>query len=100
MSGGGQQAICRNVDALNFIYLDADGVVLDPVGTPADRNRIRSVQLTIVARSGEQLRGLIRPPVNNTVYRNQQGDVVLPAQGDNFIRLVFSTTIKCRNLGL
>lgn len=98
---GNQAApICQNVDAINFVYLDADGTPLDPVANPADINLIRSVEITIVARSGEQLRGLVRPPVNNESYRNQQGDIILPAQGDRFIRLAFSTTVKCRNLGL
>jgi type IV pilus assembly protein PilW len=100
IAGGGLQPICENVDALNFVYLDADGVVLDPVGTPGDIGRIRSIEVTVVARSGEQLPGLVNTSVDNRVYRNQRGDIILPAQGDDFIRLVFSTTIKARNLGL
>ncbi len=92
--------ICQNIDALNFVYLNEDGVVLDPVGNPEHRDRIRSIEVTVVARSGERLPGLVMTSEDNTVYRNQRGDVILPAQGDNFIRLVFSTTIKARNLGL
>jgi len=33
-------------------------------------------------------------------YMNQQGAVILPAQNDRFRRIVLSTDVFCRNLGL
>jgi len=88
---GGLQPVAENIDALNFVYLDAAG---NPITTPlAD---IRSVEITIVARTG---RGL-SPSKNNVVYKNQQGTTILDAQNDNFSRRRLTTFIKCRNLGL
>jgi len=87
---GGLQTVAENIDALNFVYLDADG---NPTAVLAD---IRSVEITIVARTGKEL----QPSTNNVIYYNQQGTVILPAQGDNFSRRRLTSFIKCRNLGL
>ena len=88
---GGLQPVAENIDALNFVYLDAAG---NPITTPlAD---IRSVEITIVARTGRSL----SPSKNNVVYENQQGTTILGAQNDNFSRRRLTTVIKCRNLGL
>ena len=98
-SGGtnGLQPLARNVDALNFVYLDEDGNVLGaPVGDP---DAIRVIEVTIVARAGTDSRGFLTSDyTNNQAYENLQGDVILPAQGDGFRRLRLATTIYCRNL--
>jgi len=88
--GGNLQPVAENIDALNFIYLDANG---NPTTTIAD---IRSVEITIVARIG---RGLL-PLINNNTYLNQQGTQILGPQNDNLSRRRLTTVIKCRNLGL
>ena len=82
--------IAENIDALDFVYLDADGNI---TGTIAD---IRSVQVTIVARVGKPDPGY----TNTNAYFNQQDAVnpILPAQNDSFRRRRLTTTIKCRNL--
>jgi len=95
------QTVAENIDALDFVYLDASSppVVLNPGGTDVasgDLSKIRSVEITIVARTG---RGL-SPSKNNVVYKNQQGTTILDAQNDNFSRRRLTTFIKCRNLGL
>jgi len=95
------QTVAQNIDALDFVYLDASSppVVLNPGGTDVasgDLSKIRSVEITIVARTG---RGL-SPSKNNVVYKNQQGTTILDAQNDNFSRRRLTTFIKCRNLGL
>ena len=94
-TGGGLQPFAENIDALNFVYLDEDGNRLS-AGFTVDK--IKAVQITMVARSGEQLRGMLRTYRDNIVYRNQLGDIILPAQGDNFRRIMLTSTVFFRNL--
>ncbi len=95
--------ISLNIDALNFAYLDADGNNLIvgsavPAGQLAD---IRSVQISFVARAGKNPRhGRPNQNLDDKDYMNQQGAVILPAQNDRFRRIVLSTDVLCRNLGL
>ena len=94
--GGGIQLLAENIDAINFVYLDANGNTLPtPVANPES---IRTVQITLVARAD------FRDPdfTNNTVYENQRGDIILDmsAAPDNFRRKRLTTQIRCRNLGL
>ena len=94
--------ISLNIDALNFAYLDADGNNLIvgsavPAGQLAD---IRSIQISIVVRAGKNPRyGLPNQNLDDKVYMNQQGAVILPAQNDRFRRIVLSTDVFRRNLG-
>ncbi len=107
--------IAIDIDALNFVYLDADGNdlidysgALTPPQVPAgDLNNIRSVQITIVARAGQNERqGLPGNALDTKVYMNQQDrpgddwDITLPAPNDKFRRIVLTADVKCRNLGL
>ena len=86
--------IAENIDALNFAYLDESGTVLaTPVASLED---IRSVQITLVARTGRRDPGY----TNTTAYANQQGTEILPAQNDSFRRRHLRAQVKCRNLGL
>lgn len=89
-TGGGNQVVAENIDALDFVYLDADG------NTTATLTDIRSVEITIVARTGRALRAT----KDNNLYYNQQGTQILGAQNDNFSRKSSTTFIKCRNLGI
>jgi type IV pilus assembly protein PilW len=84
--------IAEEIDALDFVYLDRDG------GVTASISQVRSVQITIVARTGKENPGYI----NTNAYYNQQDLVnpILPAQNDGFRRRLLTTNIKCRNLGL
>jgi hypothetical protein len=99
---GGVDAIrplARNVDALNFVYLDEDG---DPIAAPVgagDLDDIRSIELLIVARAGEESGGFMYSYTNDQAYENIQGDEILAAQNDSFRRLGLTTTVFCRNLG-
>ncbi|MFA9498194.1 MAG: PilW family protein, partial [Deltaproteobacteria bacterium] len=61
------QTVAQNIDALDFVYLDADG------NTTATLTDIRSVEITIVARTGRALRAT----KDNNLYKNQQGDTIL-----------------------
>ncbi len=86
--------LLRNVDVLDFVYLDADGNVT------ADIDAIRSVQISLVVRSGDvRNRAMLRPYTDINTYDNLQGDGVLPAPNDNFRRIQFNTEVHCRNMG-
>ena len=82
--------VALNIDALNFVYLDEDDIV---TATASD---IRSVQITIVARTGRS-----DPNYNNTFqYYNLQDTSIFGPANDGFHRRALSTQVKCRNLGL
>jgi type IV pilus assembly protein PilW len=82
------QPVAENIDALNLVYLDKDE---NPTITLAE---IRSVQITLVARTARGDRGF----KNTTVYTNQQGDQIFVAAGDNFRRKLLTVQVNCRNL--
>ena len=96
--------IAFNIDVLNFVYLDGSNppnVLATPV-TGNDLEDIRSVQVTIIARDGDNPPGLAMPHTDAMVYRNPQGDVLLDksANPDAFRRQVVTTVFNLRNMGL
>lgn len=84
----GDQQIAENIDALDFVYIDGAGNVTATV------SEIRSVQITLVARTGYEDPGF----VDSANYTNQQGTVVLSQQNDKFRRKRLTAEVKCRNL--
>jgi len=93
------QRAALNLDALNFVYLDEDG------DTTSDNSEVRSVQITLVARAGDDVPALAPDYVDQKTYRNQLGDVILDLNDYNedfrkFRRFLLTTDVKCRNLGL
>lgn len=93
-TSGVTRLIAENIDALNFVYLDKDSAVLAaPVADPSD---IRAVQITVVARTNQ----IDNDYTNSLDYKNKQGTTILTAQNDPFRRIMMTTHIKCRNLGL
>jgi type IV pilus assembly protein PilW len=100
------QTVADNVDALDFVYLDASGtditanVIANPTALYAVTNlsyldSIRSIEISIVARTGNIDKSFPGTPA----YNNQQGAVILAAQNDNRRRRLLSTAILCRNMG-
>jgi type IV pilus assembly protein PilW len=89
-TGGGNVLFAENIDALNFIYLDAENIVT------ANLNEIRSVQISVVARTGQGDPGY----TNNEDYQNQVPATIYSGGGDNFRRKLLTAQVKCRNLGL
>lgn len=86
--------VAENIDALNLVFLDADNnVIASPATAIGD---IRSIQITLVARASRSEINY----VNNFVYENQQGTVVYTPGGDGLRRMLLTTQVKCRNLGL
>jgi type IV pilus assembly protein PilW len=87
-----EQMLAENIDALDFVYLDKDGV---PTATTAE---IRSVQITLVARVSRKDRSFS----DTTVYKNRMGTTIYIPSGDavHYRRQMASTQVKSRNLGL
>jgi type IV pilus assembly protein PilW len=109
--------VARNIDALNFDYFDTS---VNPVNSLTDRTAapwqvpagqiadIRSVRVSIVARSGDSIPALFINHRDSTVYRNRPrdtdgdgvpdtADTILPAQNNDFRRMQVTTEIDCRN---
>ena len=94
------QPLARNVDALDFVYLDGanpPNVIATPV-TAANMPTIRSIEVTLVARAGEDGGGgFTRRFRDTTNYVNQRGTVILAAPNDSVRRIRTTTTIPCLN---
>lgn len=101
------QTVANNISAVDFVYLDPSGtditasVIANPTSQYATTNlpfidSIRSVELSIVARTGRTDKSFGGTPA----YSNQQGAQILAAQSDNYRKRLITTTIFCRNLGL
>ena len=100
-TGGGNQMVAQNIDAIDFVYLDGSSppIVLNPSGSdvPASKiNQIRSVEVTLVARTSDPL----LPSKNGRTYFNQRDTKILLPQNDNVSRRRLTTRINCRNLGI
>lgn len=92
---GGLQPLAEFTDALNFVYLDGSGNV---VTNPLNVSTVRSVQVTIVTRSSQNVPVMFFKQTDNQTYQNQQGTVLLLPQNDQFRRMMVTSDIVCRNL--
>ena len=96
------QRIAENIDELNFVYLDGEGTRLNDGGgnvtDPENIAKIRSVQVTVLARTGKKDRHY----ADSEEYKNKINETIFDPSGDDvhFRRKLLSTSIKCRNLGL
>ncbi len=93
--------VAENIEVLDFVYLDEDRTPL--LATPLDtdnRDLIRSIQITLIARSGENVAVMMMKHTDNKTYNNQQGDALLVNPNDSFRRVILTADVKCRNLGL
>lgn len=94
---GGYQAIAENIQALEFRYLDSDGMATTTL------ENIRSVQVSILARAGRPdpsfTNTMNYTPASGTSW-DLNGAAAGNAANDNFRRRLLITTIQCRNLGL
>ncbi len=97
---GGLQHMARNVDVLNFVYIDDAGAVIPVPVAPNRLNDIRAIEVTIIARAGTRSRGFFYEFTDAGAYFNLQGQQILAPQNDGFRRLQLSTTIACRNIGM
>lgn len=99
---GSYMTLSMNIDALNFVYLRADGTDADTNGDgiPEDLSEVRTVQVALVARSGAAPLNFFSNHTDSRTYLNQWGDVILPAQNDSFRRMLMTMEVTCRNIGL
>ena len=90
------ETISENIDALDFVYRDQNGNAI--VISPTTLQDIRSVDITIVARTGRKDQDF----TDTQAYFNQEDLVnpILAAQNDNFRRRLLTTNIACRNMGI
>jgi len=91
-TGGGPMALARNVDALNFVYLDEDGNI---TATMAD---VRTIEVAIVARAGQAAGGFMHSFTDTQQYLNIQGTSIFGPANDPFRRLLLTKTITCYNM--
>ncbi len=104
--GNGFQIVSKNIDALNFDYFDANGNSLtDNSVTPwvvpaAQIAHIRSIQVSVIARSGTSIPVFFDRYTDRNTYRNRNDDIILPAQNDEFRRMQLISEIDCRNHGI
>ena len=94
--GTGAQQLAQNIDALNFVYLDANGAVI--ANPSANLASIRSIQITLIARTGRPDPGYR----DTTSYANQSGTTIYtpPASAASHRRRVLAREVRCRNIGL
>ena len=90
-TGGGLQPLADNIEALEFNYILDDGTSrLDP----PNPNKIRAVQVSLLARATKPDRGF----VNTKTYTTASGVTWNPPD-DNFRRRLVVTNIQLRNMG-
>lgn len=89
------QAVAENIEVINFVYRDEGG---NPIGTPVMPTRledIRSIDISIIAVSDKPK--LMAEQLDDTVYRNSEGQVILAAPNDYLRRTQLSARVYCRN---
>jgi type IV pilus assembly protein PilW len=102
--GTGLETVAENIEVLDFVYFkrETDGS-LTRLATPvafAELNDIYSIQITIIARSGDNVPVLMMKHTDRRTYTNQQGDQLLPPPNDNFRRILLTADLYRRNQGL
>ena len=101
---GTLQTVAENIEVLDFVYFkkEPDGS-LSRFGTPVvaiELDNIYSIQITIIARSGANVPVLMMKHTDHNTYTNQQGDQLLVDPDDSFRRIVLTSDVQCRNLGI
>ena len=94
-TAAGDETMAENIEVLNIECLDENRAYINNC---ASLNDIRSIQITLVARSARSEQTY----TNNFIYRNQRtpGVTVLGPAGDNVRRSILTAEVNCRNLGL
>ena len=88
------QVIATNIDDINFIFIDKDNNVVDDPTTDANRNTIRHIEMSIIARTENR----DRKYKSSKTYTNKQGEDLCPTcNNDHYHRQQLSSTIRLRN---
>ena len=97
----GLEPVADNVDAVEFLYHLADGTITASPASPAD---IRAIDVSLLVRTGEQIRGYNDTatyfPASNPGHETGVGKKVWGPFNDQYQRRLLITQIKCRNIGL
>ncbi len=91
---GTANTVAENIEVLDFVYFN------DVQAPPATLADIRSIQITLIGRSGANVPVLMMKQSDNKTYENQQGNALLVNPDDNFRRIVLTADIQCRNLSI
>jgi type IV pilus assembly protein PilW len=86
------EPMADNIEALEFFYTLADS---SQTLNPADLTAIRSIRVTMLARTERQDKNFM----NTRTYTTPGGQNWGP-YNDNFRRRLLTTSVKCRNMGL
>lgn len=107
---GSPQTLADNIDVLDFEYFGVnpldpgcvDDCYLELDRAAADPEAIRIIQVSIIACSGSGTAANRYPLLDDSIYRNQRGKIILDkqTQPDRIRRLVLSTEVNLRNQGL
>jgi type IV pilus assembly protein PilW len=94
---GNWQTISTNVDALDFVYLDVNGMPI--VDVNANFANIRAVEISVLVRTGKADANYS----STQVYKNKQEDILCSSCSSDpylrkFRRRLLSTTVQVRNL--
>jgi type IV pilus assembly protein PilW len=85
------ELIATDIDALNFVYFDANGNVTNALSD------IRAVEITLLARSKKPDYRF----VDSTTYSNAHSQHIFsPNENDHFRRRILITRVQCRNLSI
>lgn len=98
LEGAGYQPIAENIQAIEFLYLDDKGLVLNSPDT--NRSAIRSIQVKILARAERPDPNFINSKSYYPTPSDEEEKKGWGPYADHFRRRLLTTTIKCRNLGM
>jgi len=106
---GSPQILAVNIDALNFEYFGLNPAApscgstcrLSPALANGNPGNIRFIQVSIIAATGNKA-SPGKAFYDNRIYCNQQGKIILDkhAAPDNYRRILLTTQINLRNMGL
>ena len=98
---GGLDPAADNVEAVEFYYHLAGGSASFSPASPAD---IRSVDVSLLIRTGNQIKGFkntaVYFPASNPNHETGEGKKLWGPFNDNYQRRLLVTCIKCRNLAV
>jgi len=97
-SNSGLEPVADNIDAMELLYHLADGTVTTNPANPED---IRSIEISLLVRTDETIRGYIDTATYFPASHYTSGvETVWGPFNDSRQRKLLITEVKCRNLGV
>lgn len=93
--GGGFQPIAENISAIEFRYVLEDGTRKTTITSYEAEHQLNAVEITILARARQEDRRF----TNSQTYQRPSGLTWGP-YNDHYRRLLLTTTVQIRNLGI